>query len=231
VAGGNGSGKSTLLKLLAGIIKPQSGRVKKGAKYTAGYLPQQARDYFLRDKVRDEIDWTDAAGVNALAERLRISHLLDGHPFDISGGEQQKAALLSVLSRKPELILLDEPTRAMDPPAKETLAGLLRQSDAAIVIATHDLEFAARHADRCAMLFDGEIVYEAEPRTFFTQNRYYTTAIHKGLRHIDENAVVLQDAYDTWGINPSGQPRIDKNAVALQDVYDIWEINPSGQPQ
>lgn len=200
--GGNGSGKTTLLKLMAGIIKPLMGRVRTEA-WPIGYMPQHVRDYFLHDRVADDWVAPEDAWTKSLAERLGVTGLLHKHPFDLSGGEQQKAALGAILSRKPALIMLDEPTKGVDPAAKHLLAQILRETGAAVIIATHDLEFAARWADRCAMLFDGEIAYTCSPRAFFAGNKYYTTAIHKGLRHINESAVVLQDVFTLWNIPSS----------------------------
>jgi energy-coupling factor transport system ATP-binding protein len=195
VTGGNGSGKSTLLRLAAGIHKPVMGRVKIRGK--AGYLPQQVPDYFRYDTVREEI-----AAKNEWTERFKLDPLWEKHPLDISGGEQQKCAVLSILAQKPDILVLDEPTKGMDPVSKNKLGKLIRETGLAAIIATHDLEFAAKWADRCAMLFDGEIVYTHNPRDFFAGNRYYTTAIHKGLRHLDENAVFYEDVHDLWDLRP-----------------------------
>jgi len=194
VAGGNGSGKTTLLKLIAGIVKPFEGGARVETK-SIGYMPQHVRDYFLADKIKDEILSCGGDYVSRLAEELDVGGILEMHPFDVSGGEQQKVVLLAILSRRPELILLDEPTKGMDPRAKRLLAKMLKTSGAAVVIATHDLEFAAEHADRCAMLFDGEIEYSCGPREFFSGNRYYTTALSKGMRHIDKTVILPRDVF------------------------------------
>jgi energy-coupling factor transport system ATP-binding protein len=192
IVGGNGSGKSTLLKLIAGIIKPSEGRIKTKIKQI-GYMPQHIRDYFIHDRVGDEIVNLESPHTQSLITRFGVGHLMDRHPFDISGGEQQKCVLLAILSRKPELILLDEPTKGMDTSAKRKMSGWLRKSGAAVIIATHDLEYAARYADRCVMLFDGEIVYEGEPRAFFTGNDHYTTPLHKAARHLNPLVMLQED--------------------------------------
>jgi energy-coupling factor transport system ATP-binding protein len=169
IIGGNGGGKSSLLKLIAGINKPTDGKIKTRIK-KFGYMPQHVRDYFLYESVGEEMTDANSDYTRHVLERLGISDIMDRHPFDLSGGEQQKAVLAAILTRKPELIVLDEPTKG-----------------------THDLEFAARHAHRCAMLFDGEIIYSREPRGFFPGSRYYTTAVHKALRHIDGRFVLPED--------------------------------------
>jgi energy-coupling factor transport system ATP-binding protein len=174
---------------------------KARANGKVGYMPQYARDYFLRERVRDEIvDW-DSPQMKALAGKLSISHLCEANPFDLSGGEQQKCVLAAILSRKPDILLLDEPTKGIDPSAKKALGTLLNEftaSGGTVITATHDFEFAAEYASRCAMLFDGEIVCEDTPRGFFADNRFYTTAIHKGLRHIDARAVFQDDVSILW---------------------------------
>ena len=193
LVGGNGCGKSTLLKMIAGINKPYSGRARVNAK-KIGYMPQHVRDYFSSDSVRGEMDEANPRFME-LASRLKVDGILDKNPFDISGGEQQKVVFLSILLGNPDIIALDEPTKGMDPETKRTFAELLHETDAAVIIATHDIGFAARYAGRCAMLFDGEIAYFGEPRDFFRGSSHYTTALHKAFRHIDETVVLPEDAF------------------------------------
>ena len=203
VLGGNGSGKTTFLKLLAGILKPAMGRINNPYK-RIGYMPQNVRAYFVRERLCDEIDWTCAERVKKIAGALGVGHLLDRHPFDLSGGEMQKCALLAILSREPELILMDEPTKGMDPCVKTAIPRILDEfygdATVTVVVATHDLEFAGGFSSRCGMFFDGGLAYSLPPREFFAGNNYYSTAVNKCVRHIDPNAVYYKDVLEIWGI-------------------------------
>jgi energy-coupling factor transport system ATP-binding protein len=137
-----------------------------------------------------------------LAEKLGISHLLEKHPYDISGGEAQKCALAKVLAAKPDILLLDEPTKAIDPAAKRELARIVNElcrEGAAVLAVTHDVEFAAENADRCALFFDGEILAPATPQAFFSANNFYTTAASRISREIFENAVTEGDVLRCMG--------------------------------
>ncbi|WP_077247609.1 ABC transporter ATP-binding protein [Bacillus sp. FJAT-27225] len=201
--GGNGSGKSTLLKLLCGVIKPVSGKLEldgiplKKIKemdmaQRIGYLPQNPKLFFLHDSLGEEISavcrqWgTPSEDADILIEKFGLSHLLEAHPYDLSGGELQKAAFVCLLLRKPDVLLLDEPTKGLDPLSKASLAMVLQEqkdNGAAILISTHDIEFAAQHATRCGMLFQGEITSEAGPEDFFSGNFFYTTMIQRMFRN------------------------------------------------
>ena len=178
LVGGNGSGKTTTLRLLAGIIQPQCGFVTKKAKTAT--LPQEPRSLFTKNTLRDEL-----AGISGdedkLAEAIRIcglGGLLDRHPYDLSGGETQRAGIAMLLLTGADILLLDEPTKGTDAGFRDEfgrLLGRLAEEGKAILIVSHDLEFCAETADRCAMLFDGGIVSEGAPREFFGNSEYYTT--------------------------------------------------------
>ncbi|MEH7300104.1 ABC transporter ATP-binding protein [Neobacillus drentensis] len=207
--GGNGSGKSTLLKSLAGLLKLEGGKILlegkllKGYKNKElsgkiGYLPQNPKLFFIQDTIEKEIketmaQWnvTDMNEVEKLLVELGIAHLTSSHPYDLSGGELQKAALACVLLRKPELLLLDEPTKGLDPISKENLANILndlRRSGMTIFMSTHDVEFAAQYATKCGMMFQGKITSEDEPKKFFKGNFFYTTMIQRIFRDRMTNA-------------------------------------------
>ncbi|WP_316571616.1 ATP-binding cassette domain-containing protein [Neobacillus sp. YIM B06451] len=204
--GGNGSGKSTLLKLLSNVLKPLEGKVsfegrpfkKWNPQDLAGkiaYLPQNPRLFFLHDSVAGEIDaaclkWgTDRSEAERLVHEFGLESLLNRHPYDLSGGELQKAAFLCLLLRKPDVFLLDEPTKGLDPISKKNLGSILqriRESGSAILMATHDIEFAAKYATRCGMLFQGNITSEDLPESFFKGNFFYTTVARRLFRSLDK---------------------------------------------
>lgn len=180
--GGNGAGKSTLLKLLSGIGKPLRGKIKKEKNSRIAMLPQSPQALFTYDTVWEDL--LDSAGKDAeaaaqMAFRMELSEKLQMHPYDLSGGELQRAALGKLLLGRADILLLDEPTKGLDAYLKRELAALLHRlagEGVSFLIVTHDLEFAASYADRCALLFDGQITSEDEPHAFFAGNRFYTTA-------------------------------------------------------
>ena len=183
VIGGNGSGKSTLLKVICGMLRQTSGRVKLRRGLVPVYLPQNPCMLFTQD----------TAGQEAPAEyleRFGLAELSGRDPLDLSGGERQRLALAKLLSGKPELLLLDEPTKGMDAASKQELSGLLRSVAAdgcAVLLVTHDTELAADCADMCGMLFNGEILNEASPEEMFRENYFYTTPMARLIRGISEN--------------------------------------------
>ena len=218
IMGGNGAGKSTLLRVACGISKPYRGTVRvfgrKLKDWKAGslfdgclaLLPQDPQNLFVKKTVREDLAEMLASSRLPEADRaLRIEHvidvtdiesLLDKHPFDLSGGEQQRAALAKVLLTEPKILLLDEPTKGIDAFFKRQLASVLddlKRDGVAIVMVSHDIEFCARYADTVAMMFDGEIIAESMPRTFFSSNSFYTTAANRMSRHVFPRAITDED--------------------------------------
>ena len=179
--GGNGAGKTTLLQALAGFRKPYRGKVKLARSQRLCMLPQNARSLFVADTVEKELlDSADQDKSRAMhmAERLELTPLLSRHPYDLSGGETQRLAVGKLLLREATVLLLDEPTKGLDAYAKAELAQLLLtlcREGASILVVTHDVEFAARYATGCALMFDGLLLSEGEPHAFFAGNRFYTT--------------------------------------------------------
>ena len=178
-------------------------------KARAGYgniavLPQNPQTLFVKNKLRDDLaeipklmGYSREEGekkVDEVIKELDIAYLSDAHPFDLSGGEQQKAAFAKILLSEPKIILLDEPTKGIDAYSKKVLADILYRLKAqgiTIVMVTHDIEFAAEHADRCGMFFDGQIVSLANPVDFFASNSYYTTAASRISRGLYRNAITV----------------------------------------
>ncbi len=211
ILGGNGAGKTTLLSVLCGEKRPERGRISINGrhikvldpvKYKTVILPQEPQSLFVHSTVREEL-FDAAAGLSEAEQCRRVSEavdicelsgLLDAHPFDLSGGEQQKAALAKLLITEPEIILLDEPTKGLDCFYKRRLAELFRsltEKGVTVIAVSHDIEFCASCADRCAFLFDGAIVSVDTPRSFFSQNGIYTTAVSRMSKGIVEGAVTV----------------------------------------
>ena len=203
--GSNGSGKTTMLKLLSGILRPWQGRisingkaVKSHASGSAAYMPQDPYHLFICDTVRHELERTssDKQLIHQLCTDLGVDHLLEMHPYDLSGGEVQKCALVKLLLTQPDILLLDEPSKGLDPQAKAIVGKTLRElasQGKAICIATHDLEFAAQFADRCGLYFNGCIHSAAPCREFFSQNRFYTTASSRIARNVFADVVTADE--------------------------------------
>ena len=211
ILGGNGSGKTTTLNAAAGLIKPYSGNIKIFGKKIKDYknqtlyknclsmLPQDVGTVFLKNTVREELS-------SAETEELPfdISCLFDKHPYDLSGGEQQLVALAKILATKPKLLLMDEPTKGLDADKKSQIISILRQlklKGVTVVIVTHDVEFAAECADRCALFFRGNIVSVDTPAEFFGGNRFYTTAASRMSRGIYEKAVTIEQIKTLVNLN------------------------------
>ena len=165
LVGANGSGKTTLLRAIAGLARRSPGRVERRPGRVA-YLPQDPGALLHRPSVLDEVRWTiDRAGTRraagAAARRVRDRRARrQAYPRDLSAGERQRAALAAILAGRPAIALLDEPTRGMDGAASDALRRVLdglRADGCSVVVATHDLELAARIADRIVALEDGTV--------------------------------------------------------------------------
>lgn len=218
IIGGNGVGKSTLLKLITGNNKAYRGKIVINKKNIKKYkhkelftenltmLPQNPMALFteisaleelldmLEDyKISDEEKFKKA---NDMLCKLGLSNLSDMHPYDLSGGEQQRLALGKVLLLNPKILLLDEPTNGLDPFYKKTLAKIfkdLQNKGVTIVMVTHDIEFCAEYSDKVAMLFDGTVISQGTPGDIFSGNSFYTTASNRMSKHLFENAITCKD--------------------------------------
>lgn len=192
--GGNGSGKTTLLSLISGINKPYYGKIKKHGKKIA-VLPQNIKTVFTKDVLKEDLALiTD--NFAEICEKLSITHLLERNPYDLSGGEAQRAALAKILLLKPDILCLDEPTKGIDAKGKRDIKKILKalaNDGVAVIIVTHDADFAAEISDRCAFLFDGKIVSNGTPREVFSKNKFYTTFASRISRHMYKNTVTIDD--------------------------------------
>lgn len=202
--GGNGSGKSTALAAAAGLIKPYAGNIRVfGKKVTdrefarAGLLtllPQDVQTVFIKSTVRAEL--ADANVTKGVLTQ-DLNRLMDRHPYDLSGGQQQLLALAKALAARPRLLLLDEPTRGLDAGAKAEFVSVLRKlrdGGMTVVLVTHDAELAADVSDRCALFFRGEIIADDVPRRFFSGNSFYTTAANRICRGYYDLVATVDDA-------------------------------------
>lgn len=214
ILGGNACGKTTLQKLICGLIKPTHGemyidgrRVRGGRQKGVVYLPQNPLAVFTGESV-DEC-FADLASATdmpkstlserkgMLLEAFGLTSLADRHPYDLSGGEQQRAAIALSLLSDPAVLLLDEPTKGQDALCKEALAAILHrltESGKTVVITTHDLDFAAENGDRAALIYGGRIVSVDEATRFFAANDYYTTAAARMTRPFFKTAVTANRA-------------------------------------
>lgn len=219
--GGNGAGKTTLLSVISGTNRPYYGKIEVFGKRLQKYrgkelyirklasLPQNPQTVFLKMTVRE--DYEELAKVleckkselekkiQAVTQKLEITHLLDRHPYDLSGGEQQRAAIGKVLLLEPRLLLLDEPTKGIDAWSKRQLGNLLkdlRRQGITVLMVTHDVEFAAEVSDRCGLFFDHEITSVDTPEEFFCNNNYYTTAANRISRQQYENAITCEEVIE-----------------------------------
>lgn len=218
ILGGNGTGKTTTLSLINRINKPYRGTIKINGKnintlsskelYDSNIitLPQNPQSIFIEKTVKQDlievfqgknIDKEEILEkIRAIAEFLEISNLLEMHPYDLSGGEQQRAALGKILLLEPKILLLDEPTKGIDNFFKEKLGKYLKElcnKGIAIIMVSHDIEFCAKFSTRCAMFFNGSIVTTNYAKKFFVGNNFYTTAANKMSRHKFINAVTSEE--------------------------------------
>lgn len=219
IVGGNGTGKSTTMKLLTGIEKPYRGKILIQGKDIRKYknnelfernlamLPQNPQTLFVKNTVEGDLwemladrkDLTKeekAARVKEVADLCDVTDFLGQHPYDISGGEQQRAALAKVLLIEPKILLLDEPTKGLDNYFKFRFASILKdlnRKGVSVIMVSHDIEFCAAYGDSCSMFFDGDIVITETPNKFFSGNSFYTTSANRLSRHIFLNAVNNED--------------------------------------
>lgn len=209
LVGSTGVGKTTFLSILSGTNTPYRGKVDAMGNRVC-LLPQDPTTIFEKDTVADDlvqgVSISDDAYFHNIIRLCDLTELLYMHPYDLSGGEQQRAALAKVLLRKPRILLLDEPTKGLDAHFKRKLAGILlslKLRGISIIMVSHDIEFCARYADNCAFLFDGEIISKDEPRAFFAGNNFYTTSANRIARHIIPDAITVDDVIYAIGGSPA----------------------------
>lgn len=218
ILGGNGAGKTTTLSVISQKNKFNMGRINIAGKDIKKYkgnelfdhnlavLPQNPQSLFVFETLRRDLEEVLRLHkikkeeinerVELMAKMLGLSELLERHPYDLSGGEMQKAALAKILLLEPKILLLDEPTKGMDALSKENLGGILRglrDSGVSVLMVTHDIEFCAKYSDHCMLFFDGYIVSEGSPKKFFADNSFYTTAASRMTRHLVPNIITCEE--------------------------------------
>lgn len=223
--GGNGTGKSTTLSLLSRLRTPYRGKIllegKDLRKYKSadlfrgflGVLPQNPQSLFVKKTVEEELyemiggrkEKKDASwhlamdkedAVMGIADLTHLTPFMKRHPYDLSGGEQQRLALAKILLLRPRLLLMDEPTKGLDAYFKQEFAHILEELRAhgvTIFMISHDIEFCAAYADRCGLFFDGNVVADGPPKDFFAGNNFYTTAANRMAREYFPDAVTGKD--------------------------------------
>lgn len=221
LVGGNGTGKSTTLSLVSRVRTPYRGRIllegrdirsysdRELYRGCLGVLPQNPQSMFIKKTVKEDlysiiggsrekqsaeytVDMKKSEAVAGIASLTRLDGLMERHPYDLSGGEQQRLALAKVLLLRPRILLLDEPTKGLDAEYKQELGGILKklqEHKISILMISHDVEFVAEYADRVGLFFEGNIVTSKPAREFFAGNNFYTTAANRMARHYFPKAV------------------------------------------
>ena len=234
LVGGNGTGKSTTLSLLGRVHQPYSGRIYLDGKdlrsfsdreLYGGYLgvmPQNPQSIFLKKTVLEDlysviggrkerpsseypISMKKEKAIEGIVSLTHLEGLLNRHPYDLSGGEQQRLALAKVLLLRPKILLMDEPTKGMDAEYKEELGSILKKLQShgmTIFMISHDVEFVAEYADTTGLFFEGNIVTSKKTRDFFAGNNFYTTAANRMARGLFPEAVTGKDVVSCL-TNPS----------------------------
>jgi energy-coupling factor transport system ATP-binding protein len=188
--GRNGAGKSTLLRHAAGLMEPTRGRIERGGR--VALLLQNPGDYFMHERVARE------ASPRALA-LAGLAELAERNPRDLSGGERQRLALAIVTDggEEPAVLALDEPTRGMDRRAKAQLAEELRRRAAhgqAVIVATHDPEFACACAERAVLLADGRVIADGPCAELLAGGWYFATETSRILGAPPNAGALLPDS-------------------------------------
>lgn len=220
IVGGNGTGKSTTLKMLCDGSKRYRGKIcvfgtpieklKNRFDRCITLLPQDPSSLFVKDTVKEELSEMDTHEdeILQIARLCRVEHLLSSHPHDLSGGEQQRAALAKVLLTHPKLLLLDEPTKGLDVGFKAHFAQIisgLKEQGITVVMVSHDVEFCAQYADLVSFFFNGQIMATERPRHFFGANSFYTTAANRMSRGIFHDAVTAENVAELYRLNQESQ--------------------------
>lgn len=241
ILGGNGTGKTTMLKLLSGLKAPYRGEVKTYGHI--GLLPQNPQTLFVKKTVYEDLK--DALSdfklsreektekIADIIQLCRLTGFENRHPYDLSGGEQQRVALAKILLRSPNILLLDEPTKGLDVQFKAEFAVILKtllNSGVCIVMVSHDIEFCAGYADRCALFFDGAVVTDGTPKEFFSGNSFYTTSANRIARNIIPNAVTTEEVIEIIGGKTETVNIVSSSGYKTEPIHKETNILPKKMP-
>jgi energy-coupling factor transport system ATP-binding protein len=236
ILGGNGVGKSTLLKAITGIKAVKGDIIRKG---TVSLLSQNPELMFVKKTLLEDLKSMRGAGEDneSFEKRLKnviglckLEDLLSRHPFDLSGGEKQRAALSKVLLLNPDILLLDEPTKGLDAEFKKEFKAILKAlTDAgiSIIMVSHDLEFSASVSDNAAMFFDGNVISKGNVYDFFSQNNFYTTQANRISKEIYDECITVDDILYAMGIYKK-EDKGDSKQIYYEkiDIEDNGDRNP-----
>ena len=211
--GSNGAGKTTLLRLMAGIKRPISGKVKVNGR--CAVLPQNPMALLNQISVEEELASAVMDKGNSsvkdmdrkqrielafnMLERTGLLSVRKQHPYDLSGGQQQRLAFAKILLYEPDIILLDEPTKGIDPFFCKKMGEWLEElknMGKTIVIVSHDVEFCALFADKCGLIFDRNIESYTDSHSFFAGNIFFTTDTNRIMSDFFKDCVTCDEAVE-----------------------------------
>lgn len=229
ILGANGAGKTTAVSLMSGLLECKSGSIKIFDKDIKKYpastlygnilavLVQNCESLFAGNTIKEDLENSllsmkiskeeKEKKILEVSRETEITSLLSKHPYDISGGEMQRAALAMVLLKNPKIIFLDEPTKYVDSLFKKKFAKIIKslcKRGITVIAVSHDSEFCAQYCDECAMIFDGTCILQQNKYDFFSQNYFYTTTANKISRDIFEDAVTQRQVLDLCKKNLQG---------------------------
>ncbi len=234
IIGGNGAGKTTLLNLISGLKKPYSGNIKiygndiknikNPYKDMIGVLPQNPQALSLGETVLEMLGGiSHESEIKKLTESLKLKELLYRNPFDLSGGEMQRAALARVLINNPSIILMDEPTKGLDADFKRDFAKIinkLKEEGKTIIMVSHDMDFCAEYSDSVFYIFDGDVISYGTPQEIFSENRFYTTGASRMAGHVIKGAVTVDEVVNALSHKDSSHDDVSYGDVSADDVSE-----------
>jgi energy-coupling factor transport system ATP-binding protein len=218
ILGANGAGKSTFMKAIMGI-KKYSGSIKISGREVSkvklrdmagniGYVSQNPNDYLTKDTVYEEIKFTldnfnikDYILIDEILKSFDIYDVKHKNPRDLSGGQRQRVAIASIMVLKPEILMLDEPTRGLDIEIKENLGNMLKKinnNGTTILLITHDIDFAGEFCSEFMLMFNGEKVAKGNREQVLGNGIFYTTTINKLVRGSAKNIFTLKQAQELY---------------------------------
>ncbi len=234
ILGGNGAGKSTLLSVISGVCKPYYGKVKcKNIKIAL--LPQEPATLFVKKTIYEDLlemgnpsDSDFLEEVQKVLKICKLESLKESNIYDISGGEKQRAGMAKVLLTNPDILLLDEPTKGMDNFYKTQYGTILQElvsQGKTVLMVSHDIEFCAEYTNRCAMMFQGNIIAWNDTRKFFENNSFYTTATNRIAGDYIENAIIISDLTKIF------DEKIDKTFIKKSESHARQQTSVSEKRQ